>query len=115
MNQALTLFLKTAAEQSPILLTYIVAIFIAVICWERSPRGSALALVAMLVLLGATVGQMLVFAFLASSSFRAHDLQTASRVIWMQSAFAFAGSLLRAVGISILLGAVWAGRRPKTG
>src|SRR5215471_5210321 len=114
MSQILTLFLKTAAEQSPILLIYIVAIFLAVIFWERGPRPSGLVLIAILVLLVATIGQMFLFAYLASSSARAADAHAIPQLLWMQSAIAFAGSILRAVGMSILLAAVWVGRSLRT-
>jgi len=114
MNEVLPLFLKSAAEQSPILLTYIVALFVAVIFWERDPRSSGLVLIAILVLLVTTIGQMFVFACLVSSNAHAHDAQSFTRFIWMQSAIAFAGSILRAVGIAILLAAVWVGRNLKS-
>jgi len=114
MNEILPLFLKTAAEQSPILLTYMVAIFVAVIFWERGPRTSGLVLLAIMVLLVATIGQMFVFACLASSSAHSPDVHAIQRLIWKQSAIAFSGSVLRAVGISILLAAVWVGRKART-
>jgi mannose/fructose/N-acetylgalactosamine-specific phosphotransferase system component IIC len=115
MNEILPFFLKSAAEQSPILLTYIVAIFVAVIFWERAPRPSGLVLLAILVLLFATIGQTFAIACLALSTAHAPDYAHAiPRLVWMQSAIAFAGSILRAVGISILLAAVWLGRNAKT-
>jgi hypothetical protein len=114
MNEILPLILKSAAEQSPIFLTYMAAIFIAVIFWQRGPRASGLVVIAILVLLATSIGQMFAVAFLVSSSSHASDYGHAiQRLVWMQSAIGFAGSILRAVGISILLAAVWVGRSVK--
>jgi hypothetical protein len=114
MNEIVSLFLKSAAEQSPILLTYFVAIFVAVIFWERAPRPSGLVLIAILVLLVTSFGQMFVFAWLMSRTAKSFDALGVARLIWMESAIAFFVSIIRAVGMAILLAAVWVGRQAKT-
>ena len=109
MSEMIVPSLTQLAWQSPVLLVYLVGMILALACWRRYPGPCSLVLIATALLLFLTVLQT----FLTQYLFHVRtdwgwDNQKLS---WILSAIGLACSFLRALGLSLLLAAVFLGRR----
>lgn len=108
-GSALAFFLNTMAVQVPTLLVCAAGLAAAAVFLRRYPRPAVLTLVGTALLLLVTAGFSLAQAWLIQTRMDAgrSPLETA----WMMSALGIGSSCLRAVGLGLVLLAVFAGRR----
>jgi hypothetical protein len=91
------------AAQAPVLLVYAVGIVLALAFWSRCPGPCRLTLIGSILLLVTAVLQSCLFSFLVFSDQESGWVLGASGLVW---------GILRACGFSLLLAAVFLGRRP---
>lgn len=105
--------LMQLAGQAPVLLVYVVGIILALVFWGRYRMPSMLTLIACVVMLVASIAQTVLWHTL---------LQMRESMGWsmqkygsMMSAVSLVSSVVRAIALGTLLGAVFAARRPPAG
>jgi hypothetical protein len=104
------MYLQQMAGQTPVLLVYLVAMILALVFWRRCPGPCALTLVSIGLLLVTTLAQPVVFLYLN----RVGHIQLGwphERFGWAMAATALVGSVIRAAAFSLLLTAVFIGRK----
>jgi len=94
---------------TPIMLVYLVGLVLALVFWRRCPVSCVLTLIATLLLLGLIVTSTFVYQYLFHA--RAEMDWPPERIELMYSVIRFVSSLLHALGIGLLLAAVFAGRK----
>lgn len=98
-NQAGTLLL---------VLVYLAGIVLALMFWKRYSGPSMLVLMSNVLLLGKLIAQSYVIQYLIESLNDSRDQQTA--IMWTISAVGLVSTVMHAVGIGLLLTAVYIGR-----
>jgi hypothetical protein len=109
MDNLIIPFLTHLAGQAPVLLVYLVAMILALVCWRRCPGPCALTLVATGLLLVTTLVQSFLFPYLSRA--RIELGWSNEQYGWVLSANALVGSMIRAAAFSLLLTAVFIGRK----
>ena len=109
-GNALSIFLGNMATQLPVLLVYAAGLVAAAIFLRRHPRPAALTLAGTALLLLVTVIFSLTQAYLIEA--RTAAGRTVMDTAWLLSASGMVYSCLRAVGLGLILLAVFSGRRP---
>jgi hypothetical protein len=108
MSEILIPSLSQLAMQTPLYLVYLAGLVFSLVFWRRCPIPCLLALLACILLLIVGVTQTFVTQYLF---FARHDLDWEfQRFGWMLSAIGIVGSFLRALGLGLLLAAVFLGR-----
>jgi len=97
------------APQAPMLIAYLVAIVLAIMFWQRCPTPSLLTLIAAGLLLGTSVAQTFLFAYLMHAQ-DGMALGNASRGS-IFGLVGFASGIVRALAFGLLLFAVFSGRK----
>ena len=108
MDRTSDVLLAQILIQVPILFVSSVGVILAVVFWSRAPRPCLLTLIAMALLLIATVSILCIQGY-ANHAQSEHywDIAQYSQIM---SATAILGSVVRAVAVALLLGAVVSGR-----
>jgi hypothetical protein len=101
-------YVKQLAAGAPLLLVYLAGMVLALVLWRRSPTASLLCLIGMGLLLVAAVAQPLANLFVIRSM--SSQGWGGDRVSMLLSVSAVIGSLVRAVAMGLLVGAVFSGR-----
>jgi hypothetical protein len=100
--------LTQLAVQTPIFLIYLAGMVFSLVFWRRCPISCLLTLLACVLLLIVSVTQTFVTQYLI---FARNDLDLAHQKLgWMLSTVGVIGSFLRALGVGMLLAAVFLGR-----
>jgi len=108
MSEIIIPSLSQLAVQTPLFLVYLAGLVFSLVFWRRSPTSCLLTLLACILLLIVGVTQTFVTQLLFSSR---HDLGwEMQRFGWMLSAVGIISSFLRALGVGMLLTAVFLGR-----
>jgi hypothetical protein len=109
MNDVIVPALTQLVVQLPLLLVYLVGLMLALVFWRRHPTPCVLVLISTAILLVASVAQTFLTQYLIHArNERGWEPQQLS---WILSALAMAGSILRAIALSLLLSAVFLGRQ----
>lgn len=108
MDSMVTSILAQLVVQTPVLGVYVVGLILALIFWRRCPLAGALAAGGLGLLLLVTVGFSLAQIYLLH---RTNDSNwSINDHAWRMSVLSLASSLLRAVGLGLLVAAVFVGR-----
>jgi len=92
--------------QAPVLLVYLGGIVFSIVFWRRAPKAAMLAMVGSAVLLAAALALPPIQAWILNNRGSAGISSTGQTM----AAVGFAFNVLRAVGIGLLIGAVFVGR-----
>ena len=108
MSEILIPSLSQLAVQTPLFLVYLAGLVFSLVFWRRCPIPCLLVLLACVLLLIVGVTQTFVIQYLVVAR---HDWDWEyQRFSWMLSTVAIVGSFLRALGLGMLLTAVFLGR-----
>jgi hypothetical protein len=107
-NTSLGLFLSQLAAQLPMLIVYLSGIVLGITWVRRASQPAMFAVIGMSLMLLSTVGTTAFQVFYIQAQIRA-GVPAASWSQWM-FAVAIAGSIVRAVGLALVLTGVFAGR-----
>jgi hypothetical protein len=114
MSEAGTSFLLSQlGYQVPVLLVYLVGIILALVYMRRASLPCALTLTGIGILVVAMVGVAVVQASLMDS--RQADGRGPRDIAQLMRSVAIAGSCIRALGVGLLVAAIFVGRRPVAG
>jgi hypothetical protein len=108
MNDVFISALMQLLGQSPVLVVYLVGMILALVFRRRYPGPCLLVLLAIVFLLAVTVTQTFVTQYLIRA--RADLGWNHEKLGWMLSAFGLTCSIFRALGLGLLLVAVFLGR-----
>ena len=108
MDNIVGVFLMELLQQSPLLLAYTVAIFVALTYWRRYPTPCLLTMVAAGLMLTVAVLQTFFSLYLVQS--RSGGDGTIARMGYLLAVIGIASSFLRALAFGLLLAAVFHGR-----
>ncbi len=116
MNDVLVSSLMQLLGQTPVLLVYLLGPILALVFWRRCPVSSLLTLVASVLLLLLAVIQAFATQYLIIRA-RVELGWSSEEMSRVLSAVALVGNVLRALGLGLLLAAVFLGRRaaPRAG
>jgi hypothetical protein len=109
MDDLIIPFLTQLAGQAPVLLVYLVGMILALVSWRRCPGPCALTLGATALLLVTTLVQSFLFLYLSRA--RIELGWSDEQYGWALSANTLVGSMIRAAAVSLLLTAVFIGRK----
>lgn len=98
--------------QSPVLLVYLAGMVLAFVNWHRSPSTGMLVLFGTGLLMFSAVSWPFVFQYVIQT--RADSGWDPARVGAIMSGMGFVSSLFRAVGVALVLGGAFVGRRGHT-
>src|SRR5688572_8508459 len=107
MQNVWTVFFGQLLTQMPLLLVYVVGIVLAAAWARRAPLAAMLTLVGLGIMLVATVGQMFMQNYLITGRNR-----TAMSIGQMFQWLSLGSSILRAIGLGMVVGGVFANRPP---
>ena len=113
MNEIVIPALRQLLMQSPILLVYLAGMMFALAVWRRYPVPCVFVLIATTVLLVVSVAQTFLTQYLIHA--RVERGWEPAQLSWVLSASGLVGSVLRAIGLGLLLAAVFVGRGEKSG
>lgn len=109
MNPWLNPVLMQLAHQTPGLIVYLAGIVLAAVLWRRSPVPCLLTLLACGLLLAVNLVQTISTQWLIVQ--HSEGAWEVSRLSAVMTAVSFIGTFFRAVGVALLLAAVFVGRR----
>jgi hypothetical protein len=109
MDNLISSFLTQLASQAPVLFVYLVAMILALVFWRRCPSPCALTLIAAGLLLVTSLMQSLLVLYLGRARMELGWSDEQYR--WVLSANAVVWSVIRAVAFSLLVIAVFIGRK----
>ena len=112
MNSAASFLLQQIAYSSPMLLVYLAGVVLAIVFIRKYATSAMLVLCGSAILLITTISQTLVQFYLFRA--RIESGWTAAGYAQVQSIVSLVASIMRALGLSLWLAAVFVGRKSKT-
>ncbi len=106
MNSSFATLFSQLAIMAPLLLVYLVGLVLVIVYWRRAPLSAMLALIGLIILVLAMFGSPLIQMFIANAS---RPVSSLGQTITLLS---FAFSILRAIGMGLLIAAIFTNRRP---